>query len=196
MYHRYSVRKSSITERANRTLKGKMYKMFTARGSHVWHDKLDDLVESYNNSYHSSIKRAPIEVTHANEGEVRDILYPPLPPPKKPKFKLGDTVRIAKKLHVFQKKYEQLWSYEVFYISRVLKTNPVTYIIKDYDGEAIKGTWYQNEIQKIDVSSGIYAIDKIIRTRQLQGRTQYLVKFKGYPDSCNSWIDQSDLFDI
>lgn len=196
MYHLYSPRKGSIVERANRTIKGKMYKMFTAHGSHVWHDKLDDLVESYNNSYHRSIRRAPNEVTHANEAEVREILYPPLPAAQKARLKVGDSVRITKKLHVFQKKYEQLWSYEVFYISKILKTNPVTYNIKDYNNEAIKGSFYHSELQVIDKSSDIYAIERIIRTRRTRSQTQYLVKYQGYSDSFNSWIDQSDLFNI
>jgi hypothetical protein len=196
MYHVYSIRKGALVERYIRTMKTKMFKMFTAQGSHVWHDKLDDLVKSYNNSYHRSIKRTPMEVTHANEAEVRDILYPKLPPPKKPVFKLGDTVRITRKLHVFQKKYKQLWSYEVFYISEILNSTPTTYKIEDFNKETIKGCFYENELQIVDKSSNIYAVERIIRRRQYRGRAQYLVKFQGYPDSFNSWIDQTDLFDI
>ena len=196
MYHVYSDRKGAIVERFNRTMKGRMYKMFTAQGSHVWYDKLDDLVHSYNNSYHRSIKRTPMEVTHANEAEVREILYPTLPDAKKAVFKLGDTVRITRKLHVFQKKYKQLWSYEVFYISEVIDSKPITYRIDDFNKETIKGCFYERELQIVDKSSNIYAVERIIRKRRYRGRIQYLVKYQGYSDIFNSWIDQSDLFDI
>ena len=98
--------------------------------------------------------------------------------------------------HVFQKKYKQLWSYEVFYISEILNSTPTTYKIKDFNKETIKGCFYENELQIVDKSSNIYAVERIIRRRQYRGRAQYLVKFQGYPDSFNSWIDQTDLFDI
>lgn len=196
MYHTYSIRKGAMVERANRTLKTRMYRMFTTQGSHVWYDKLDALVDSYNNSYHRSIKCAPNEVTRANEADIRATLYPALPRAKKASFKVGQTVRITRKKNVFQKAYLQSWSHEVFYVAKILKTNPVTYNIKDYSGETIKGCFYKSELQIVDKSSEIYTVEKIVKRRTHQGRTQYQVKWQGYPSTFNSWVDQSDLFDI
>ncbi len=192
-----SLRKCSIVERVNRTLKTRMYRAFTSRGSHVWIDILDGLVSGYNNSYHRSIKRSPNEVTPQNESEVRDILFPADPTPPAPaKFKFGDTVRITRQKSLFQKGYEQTFSYEVFKISEVKNTRPVTYGIRDYNSTSIKGSFYESELQICDKSSGIYPVERVLATRKYRGKTQYLVKYIGYSDIFNCWVDQQDLFDL
>lgn len=195
-YQVFGPRKNCIVERSNLTLKRRMYKAFTSRGSHVWYDILQDLVSGYNNSYHGSIKMTPNEVNSSNESEVRRNLFPPETRPKPAKFKVGDSVRITRKKTPWQKGYEMGWSYEVFYISEIKLTNPRTYSIKDYSSQAIKGIFYSQELQLIDTSSDIYPIEKIIRRRKSRGRFQYLVKYIGYPDIYNSWVDQQDLFDL
>ena len=78
----------------------------------------------------------------------------------------------------------------------VKNTVPVTYSLKDHDDDTIKGSFYESELQICDKSDGIYPIERVIRTRRYRGRTQYLVKYIGYPDSFNSWVDQNDLFDL
>ena len=99
-----SPNKACIIERMNRSLKTRMYRAFTSRGSRVWWDILPDLVAAYNSSYHRSIKRAPNDVNFENQSEVRDILFPPDTAPSKPaKFKVGDTVRITREKSIFQK---------------------------------------------------------------------------------------------
>lgn len=193
----YSVssdQKCAIAERVNRTLKTKMFRSFTARGSHRWVDILDKLVHGYNNSFHRSIKMKPSEVTKDNESLVRKTLYPPEPPRDPPKLFLGDTVRISGLKGIFQKGYEQTWSYEIFTVSEVRNTNPVTYRVKDFTGEELKGSFYESQLQKVDKSNNIYAIDKVLKTRKVRGKIQYFVSFKGYPDSANRWVD--DLYDI
>ena len=109
-------------------------------------------------------------------------------------MKVGDTVRISRKKTTFQKGYEQTFSYEVFTISKINETYPITYKIKDYKGEEIEGSFYKNEIQIVDTSENIWPIDKIVKSRKVRGRTEYLVSFKGYPPECNEWIAQQDLF--
>ena len=66
-------------------------------------------------------------------------------------------------------------------------TNPITYKIKDLNGELIKGTFYQEELQKTDQK--VYRIEKVIR----KTKDKALVKWKGYPDQFNSWISLKDL---
>lgn len=196
LYSISSDRKCSIVERVNRTLKTRMYRSFTARGSHVWYNILDSLVEGYNNSHHRSIKRTPNEVNLGNQDEVRDTLYPTLPPRKPPKLKVNDLVRITRMKSAFQKGYEQNWSFEVFKICTIKDTTPVTYSLKDWNSELLDGSFYEKELQICDKSAGIYPIEKIVRRRTLHGVRQYLVKFAGYPNSFNEWINQSDLFDL
>jgi hypothetical protein len=196
IYQIYSQRKCSIVERANRTMKARLFRAFSSRGSHTWYDIIDDLVAGYNSSYHSSIKMAPNEVNASNESDVRDTLFPPETRAKPAKFKVGDSVRITRQKTIWQKGYEMGWSYEIFYISEIKQTNPKTYAIKGYNSEVIKGSFYEEELQLVDKSSDIYPIEKIIRQRINQGRIQYLVKYIGYPDTYNSWVNQNDLFDL
>ena len=197
-YSVYSEQKAAIVERFNRTLKERMFKYFTSRGTHRWVDILQDLVNGYNNTKHSSTQFAPEEVNQANEKKVRDNLFPKIKKLRqftKPAFKVGDTVRITRKKGLFEKKYEINWSWEVFNVSEVKsKTYPVTYGLSDYKGEKILGSFYKSELQLVDKSDNIYPIEKIVKTRTRQKETQYLVKFLGYPDEANTWISHKDLF--
>ena len=198
-YSVYSDKKGAIVERFNRTLKTRMFKYFTSKGTHRWIDVLQDLVDGYNNTKHRSIQHAPNDVTTANEAKVRKILFPKVKKKKKftkKYFKVGDSVRITRMKRTFQKGYEQLWSHEVFTISRIRDTYPVTYALKDYKGNQIEGSFYTSEIQLVDKSDSIYQIEKVVNKRTRQGRIEYLVKWQGYPDEANSWVPQSDLFNL
>ena len=105
----------------------------------------------------------------------------------KPKFSVGDKVRISVKKKTFEKGYTPRWTEEVFTISQVQYTDPPTYKITDYNGEEIQGTFYEQELQR--TSQDIYRIEKVIKR---QGNKS-LVKWLGYPDSFNSWVDNKDL---
>ena len=76
LYHTENEEKSSIVERWKKTMKNKMWKMFSANNSTVYWDKLDKLVDNYNNTYHSSIKMTPTEASKKeNEKKVFANLY-------------------------------------------------------------------------------------------------------------------------
>ena len=198
-YSVYSDRKCAIVERFNRTLKTRMYRSFTARGSHKWIDVLLDLIDGYNKTIHSSTKFAPNDVNETNEHIVRRNLYPRVKKElkhTKKRFEYGETVRISKRKSTFQKGYEQSHSYEVFTVNEVKDTYPVTYGLRDYKGDLIEGSFYSNELQAVDVTDNIWPIEKIISTRLKRGKTEYLVKFRGYPNEANNWIPQEDLFDL
>ena len=108
-------------------------------------NKLDDIVNEYNNTYHRTIKMKPIDVkdnTYIDfEKEVNN---------KDPKFKVGDHVRISKYKNIFAKGYMPNWSEEVFIISKVKNTVPWIYVINDLNGEEIIGTFYEKGLQKTD----------------------------------------------
>ena len=176
-----------------------MYRSFTARGSHRWVDVLQDLVNGYNNTRHRATKFAPNDVNNENENTVRKNLYPKVDKELKhtfTHFKEGQTVRITKKKSIFQKGYEQTYSYEVFTVNKVKDTYPVTYGLRDYKGNMIDGSFYSNELQAVDVTDNIWPVEKILSTRVRGGKTEYLVKFQGYPEEANTWIQQEDLFDL
>ena len=209
LYTTHDEKKAVIVERVNRTLKERMYRYFTAQGTKVWYNVLDDLVSGYNNSYHSSIKCTPNEVNKSNESKIRLILFPRKKRGVKQKgkqisvqtFKVGDSVRISRKKHIFEKGYEQTYTHEVFYVYKKNKiknklTVPVTYGLKDYNHEVVEGSFYPEEMQKVDKSTDIWPVEKILKKRNVKGKTQFLVKWKGYDEKFNSWILDSELFNI
>ena len=96
---------------------------------------------------------------------------------------IGDNVRITKKRNLFDKGYTQRWTEEVFTISKILLTIPVTYKITDCNLEEIQGSFYKPELQK--TSQDVFRIQKILKGKG----DKSLVKWMGYSKSFNSWID-------
>ena len=193
LYSTENEEKSSIVERWIRTIKDKMWKYFTDNNTYKYMDVLDDLVEDYNNTVHSSIKMTPIDASKKkNELTVWRNLYPDRYKINNltPKFSVGDEVRITKKKKVFEKGYTTRWTEEIFTIKEIRNTNPITYKLKDLKGEEIKGTFYEQELQK--TKQQIYRIEKIIKKE----KNKSLVKWKGYSDKFNSWVDNKDLIDL
>ena len=143
MYSTHDEGKSVVTEIFIRTLKNKIYKYMTSISKSVYIDKLDDIVNKYNNKKHRTNKMKPIDVKDntyiAFDKEVND---------KGPKFKVGDHVRISKYKTIFAKSYTPNWSEEVFVIKKVKNTVPWTYVINDLNGEEITRTFYKKELQK------------------------------------------------
>ena len=138
MYSTHNEGKSVVPERFIRTLKSKIYKYMTSISKNVYIDKLDDIVDEYNNTYHTTIKMKPIDVkdnTYINTDKEFNN--------KDPKFKVGDHVRISKYKNIFAKGYMPNWSEEVFIIKKVKNTIPWTYAINDLNGEEITGTFYE-----------------------------------------------------
>ena len=182
--------KASIVERFNRTLKTKMWKYFTQVGTRKWIDIVDDLVYNYNNTYHTSIKMTPIEGSEKeNETQVYKNLYAKeVKTNKVNKFKVGDKVRISKYKSVFDKGYLPNWTGELFSVSKVLKTNPVTYKIKDYKNEEVTGIFYEQELVKFDKQGQDFEVEKILKTRTRNKKKEYKILWRGYPISMASWI--------
>jgi transposase InsO family protein len=187
--------KASIVERFNRTLKTKMWKYFTQVGNRKWINVLDDLVYNYNNTYHTSIKMTPIKGSKKeNESVVYKNLYEESEMFKKSnKFKVGDKVRISKYKGTFDKGYLPNWTTELFTVSKVLNTKPVTYKIKDDNEEEIEGIFYEPEIVKFDKQDQEYEVEKILKTRTRNGKKEYKILWRGYPLSMASWIPAENL---
>ena len=143
MYSTHNQGKSVVTERFIKTIKNKNYKYMTSISKNVYIDKLDDIVNEYNNTYHRTIKMKPIDVkdnTYIDFGkEVND---------NDPKFKVGDHVRISKYKNIFAKCFTPNWSEEVLVIKEVKNTVPLIYVINDLNDAEIIGTFYENELQK------------------------------------------------
>ena len=106
---------------------------------------------------------------------------------KDPKFKAGDHVRISKYKNIFARGYVPNWSEEIFVIKKVKNTVPWTYVITDLNGEEITGSFYEKESQKNNQKE--FRIEKIL---QRKGDKLY-VKWKGYDNSFNSWINKKGI---
>ena len=182
MYSTHNEGKSVVAGRFIRTLKSEIYKYMTSISKNVYINKLDDIVNEYNNTYHTTIKMKPIDVkdnTYINtDKEINN---------KDPKFQVGDRVRISKYKKNFAKGYTPNWSEEVFVIKKDKNTIPWTYVINDLNGEQIIGIFYEKELQKTNQEE--FRIEKVIKRK---GDKTY-VKWKGYDNSFNSWIHKNDI---
>ena len=108
MYSTYNEGKSVVAEKFIRTLKNEIYKHMTAISKNIYFDVLDDIVDEYNNTYHKTIKRQPVDVISDSFAEYNEESNE-----KDPKFKVGDHVRISKFKNVFAKRYTPNWSEEI-----------------------------------------------------------------------------------
>lgn len=180
--------KASLVERFNRTLKKKIYRYFTFKNTYKYTDVLPALIESYNNSFHGTIGMSPAAVDSSNMGTVFHNIHAPRSI-KKPKFKVGDKVRISKLKGRFDKGYLPNWTTEIFTIHSVKRTNPHVYQLTDFSDQKLEGDFYQNELQKVNVSEDrYYNIESVLKKRKRKGKTEYLVKWQGYPASMSSWV--------
>ena len=191
-YHTYNRDiKCSICERYNRTILNKIYKNFTLNNNTIWINDLDKLVNEYNNSYHRSIKMKPIDASKkSNENYVRNNLYNFKYTNKKPKFSIGDKVRISLLKNTFEKSYTSNWTEEIFIIDNIKTSNVHYYFLKNLKGEKIDGMFYEQELLKTNMKENdLYIIEKIIR----KNKNKYLVKWRGYSNDFNSWVDKNDI---
>ena len=193
LYSTENEEKSSVVERWIRTMKEKMWKYFTANSTNIYTNALPDLVREYNNIGHSSIKMTPVQASKKeNELKVWRNLYPEHLEIRdiNPKFSVRDKVRISKKKKTFEKGYTTRWTEEIFTIAEVKRTSPVTYKIADLNGEEIRGTFHEPELR--ETSQELFIIEKVIK----RGKKKFLVKWKGYSDDFNSWVENKDKVNI
>ena len=182
MYSIHNEGKSVVAERFIRTLKNKIYKYMAAISENVYIHKLDDIVNEYNNTYHRTIKMKPADVKDNIYIDFKKVVND-----KDPKFKVDDYVRISKYKNIFGKGYMPNWPEEDFVVKKVKNTVPWTYVITYLNDEEIIETFYEKELQKTNQKE--FRIEKVIKRK---GDKLY-VKWKGYVNSFNSWIDIKDL---
>ena len=192
--------KANFAERVIRTLKKTMWTYMKRNKNYRYVDVLQDMVHSYNNTKHKSIGMKPSAVTRGDvEKRLWWHLYKPSKPYIKPKirqppryiFKKGDHVRISYKAKTFQKGHDEKWSREIFVVRQpFIRLGIRKYRLEDIEGEDIKGTFYESELQKVKYSDDReFEIEAVVRQ---QGR-ESLVKWKGWPKKFNSWIPTRDV---
>ena len=184
--------KASIVERLQRTIKDKLYRYFTHSGGYRYVEALPKIIQSYNNSTHSSINIAPADVTIANQEEVWNQQHHANADVYdarhfSSRFKLGDTVRVSELKSTFQKGSLPNWSEQLYLIHKINPTVPISYALVDLSNEPIAGSWYSWELQKVQ-KPDVFKVENVLK--KVNGRWRYFVKFEGYDDSFNDWVDK------
>ena len=180
--------KSAVVERFNRTFKNIMYKKFTENNNTIFYNILDELVNNYNNKYHSTIRMTPIEGSKKiNEKKIKNIYIFKITK-KSGKSKIGDRVRISLEKNIFEKSYETNWTEEIFVIYDIKYSNVPYYYLKDLNNEKLQGTFYEQELQKTK-QDDLYTIEKILKTN----KNKIYVKWRGYSSDFNSWINKNNV---
>lgn len=186
-YFTYQTTKASLAERLLRTLKLRLWKQFSMRGTYRWVGILQSTITNYNGTKHRTIGMRPDEVKKTHEKKLLKTVYKVTPSDgRKKTLPLGTLVRINKKKGIFDKKYLMNWSTEVFKIRMVQLTVPPTYLLQDMDGENILGSFYREEISPTSVPN-TYLVEKVLRKRG----SQYYVKWLGF--SKPQWIKKDQI---
>ena len=188
LYSTFSEKKASSCKKFNRSLKTNMWKLFSINGNYKWFDILDNLVSTYNNRVHRSIRMKPVDVSHDDEERLVKMLNTSKLSCKRPKFELGDHVRLSKYKGIFEKGYPPNWGTEIFTIVKVQKTKPVTYKLKDYQDQHLDGAFYEFELIKVKYHD-VYLVEKIVKRK---GNKVY-VKWLGFDSTHNKWEDKNNI---
>ncbi len=218
-YFTNSSKKANFSEILIKNLKRRLFRLFQYRGSYKYTDVLQDLVDNYNATFHSSLHMRPDEVTKDNQEEVWFNRYFPPSDYRKAfkvalqhvrgnragarqsdrfKFSVGATVRVSYLKKVFARDYDESFSGEIFTVAsrRMVQGVPV-YFLKDYSGDAVRGAFYAWELQAVNFDpDASFPIDAVLGTRTRKGVKESLVHFKSWPDRYNLWLPSASIKDI
>ena len=183
-------------ERAGQSLQRLIYSFITATQSFTFYHQLQDIVKTYNSRIHTSTGMSPNEgelpQNHQKILQMHEKKYSKIKRTREIKFKPGDRVRFSKLKTRFTRSYLPQAQHEIMKVSAVFKHLPrVLYQLESLSGEIIEGKFYQEELTKV-VNQDEYLIEKVLKKK---GKKLF-VKWLGYPDSSNSWINTNDVTSI
>ena len=188
--------KAAVVERFNLTLKTKMYRLFTFNKNKKYVKQLPELIDSYNNSYHRSIKMTPNTVNKSNEEIVHKTLYGDSSSFSWEnyidiKFNRGDYVRISIEKSLFEKSYTANWSNEIYIISKIKPSNPPRYNIKSLDDVVYNYNFYTEELQKVLMDEFPYDTFKVLK----EINNQVLVEKLNSNEHNQTWVEKKDFLE-
>ena len=154
VYFTSGIKKNSMVERLNRTLKERLERFFSETGRKRWIDALPDFISNINNSINRTIGMRPVDVTLENADKIWKKIYPNANKiPKCDKILVGDRVRIAIEKQIFSKGYHQNWSDELYTVKRIEPSMGIClYILEDNDKNEIKRKYYIFELNFVSRS--------------------------------------------
>jgi hypothetical protein len=185
--------KAGTVERFNRTLREVLIKYMTLKREKRYIDILDEVITTYNSSpSRDGMVPSQFLPKDANEIWIRRFEREFPKSSQRRTINVGDYVRILNSRRSFSKVSDRTWSTEVFKVRSVNDISfPLTFCLEDLMGENIEGRFYEEELQVIDFDADAdFEIEKTIKTRKRGGKVEHLVKWLGYPDKFNSWIEK------
>jgi hypothetical protein len=197
----YNPIHASYAERVIRTLKGKIYRFFTDRQTHRYIDHLQDIVDGYLETVHSTTGMRPNDINEKNEQDVYEKLYLPqqISEEKKAvkyKFEIGDKVNLLMDRGAFNKGYKETYFQEIFEIVRRTHTQPPRYKLIDLLKEALNGSFYEQQLVKVTYNTnGLYRVEKVVRYRKTVEGKEALVRWQGYPPKFDTWVSVDTIVD-
>src|SRR5215469_364689 len=186
-------------ERLIRTIRQRLGRYFTHTKNFRYVDIFENLIFSYNRTYHRSIRMTPFQALTADPKELFKNLYKKknaLAHPNHSNLTVGDYVRIVRLPGFREKAHEPRWTLEVFKISKITAHPKFpSYTLKDLSGSAIKGTFHKKELQKVakPKPADLHPVERIVERKTVNGQKLVLVKWQGYPNSFNTWLRERDV---
>lgn len=204
--------KNSLVERFIRTLKGFLFRHFTYKNSYYFLEVLPKFQKIYNSTPHRglgySIPNDVHNLTDLNDIKEQEILqllqkiknYGSINKTNaifknssKKALTVGSHARILlnEAERPFGKSFEKIFSDEIFTIKKVDYKLPISYWLDDLKGNPIKGVVYREELKPAELPETYY-VEKVIgkRKHHKTGKIQYLVKWLGYNEEFNTYVDK------
>ena len=166
----------------------RLYKFFTHSNAYRWIDALPDIINGINHSINRTTGRRPVDVQTGDLPDPRRLFK------GRPKFRVGDVVRYLKFRGPFEKGYLKNFKEERVVISAVKsKYIPVYYHVVDLQNNKIDGSFYDQELVLCPNPTDVFKIEKILKERKVRGVKQYFVRWLGYDQSFDSWVNAKDV---
>ena len=175
MYSTHNKGKSVVAERFIRILKNKIYKSMISVSKNVYIDKLDDIVNKCNNTYHNTIKMKPIGIKSntyiSSSKEIND---------EDSKFKIGDIVRISKYKTFFQKAMSHIGLKKFLLLQKLKMLFPGHMFLVILNVKNLLERFTKKNCKKANQKE--FRVEKVIKSKS----DKLYVKWKGYDHSFNS----------
>jgi hypothetical protein len=188
IYYSHSEKKNPIAERFVRSIKNILFKKLFMSDTKRWIDQLGDIESQYNQSFHRTIMTEPVKVNKNNEKAIFERAFDFKSVVTRPRFKLGDRVRVSFGDELFLKERHGRWSVPIFRIRKVNNKNPHHYLLETDDQKIkVDGGFYSPELQLTREEEK--EIEKILQRKG----PNVLVKWKNYPENFATLENKKDM---
>ena len=196
--------KANFAERAIRTLRQRIGRMFKGTRNFNWVDSLQLITSAYNNSFHRIIGTSPLKaLCESDKGSLwryqylRNDAATKTGEATKYSMPIGGRVKLAYLENVFMRAYDERWTKEIFIIiEREIQQGYEIYKLKDTNNDIIEGSFYPEELQLITKRPEVeeeFDIEKVIKHRTRNRIKEILVKWFGYGEGFNTWIREDTI---